>query len=245
MRIGEFAAEQGAQILDDVPDAVVILDGAGTIVYANASCRHVLGYFPDELIGRDHEVLVPQELRARHRAHVTGFFRRPEARAMGAGLELTVRRRDGHTAPVEIALVPLRGESGAVAAFIRDISLRQALIDRLRAKDDLITALLRGLPLDEWLGLEARHVCDLVDGDAAWVGLATRRRTLEIVAGAGEQAESWRGIEIPIDDLGGEDDCRCVTMAANALPPDVAQRFPPELRATRSGRPRRVRARAA
>ena len=42
------------------PDAVVAVDGKGTIVLANARVRDIFGYEPDELIGQNAALISPQ-----------------------------------------------------------------------------------------------------------------------------------------------------------------------------------------
>jgi len=55
--------------LEDLPDALLVVDERGTIRFAN---RHVADLFeraPDELQGQSIEVLMPARFRAGHSAH--------------------------------------------------------------------------------------------------------------------------------------------------------------------------------
>jgi len=42
------------------PDAVVVIDQAGQILFANSRVEPLLGYLPQELVGKPHSVLVPE-----------------------------------------------------------------------------------------------------------------------------------------------------------------------------------------
>jgi len=72
------------------------------------------------------EVLVPQERLEAHRRQRRQYQEKPEARVMGAGRDLSGRRRDGTEFPVEIGLSPI-GRQGrhAVLATVIDITGRK------------------------------------------------------------------------------------------------------------------------
>ncbi|TPV95401.1 MAG: PAS domain S-box protein [Myxococcales bacterium FL481] len=126
-------------IFDASPDAMVVVNGDGVIVATNAQTQSILGYPPDELVGRPVEVLVP-EVQAHAHVHLRrSFMLRPKARAMGSERSLVARTRSGHPLPVEVSLTPVAdGESQLVCAAIRDISVRQAQEVALRRADLLL-----------------------------------------------------------------------------------------------------------
>jgi signal transduction histidine kinase len=79
------------------------------------------------------EVLIPQELRARHAEHRSHYRRNPTTRTMGSGLPLEGIRKDGSRFPVEISLSPSpSAEEFRTTAIIRDITERRAAEARLR-----------------------------------------------------------------------------------------------------------------
>ena len=104
------------------PDALLLVNEAGTIVLANPSAARLLGYGVDELVGLPVDALVPDSIRPRHAAYREGYARNPRPRPMGTQMELVARRKDGSEVMVEIALSPLQGEGlPYVVAAIRDI----------------------------------------------------------------------------------------------------------------------------
>jgi PAS domain S-box-containing protein len=120
-------------LLESAPDAMVIVNKAGETQLANAETERLFGYTREELIGRPVEKLIPLRYHGRHPGHLRDFFSQPRGRPMGAGLELSGRRKDGSEFPVEVSLSPLETEEGLLAtAAIRDVTERKRFEQDLR-----------------------------------------------------------------------------------------------------------------
>jgi PAS domain S-box-containing protein len=118
------------------PDALVVVNQAGTIVMANGQAETLLGYAHEEFVGQPLEMLLPQRFREAHIAHRKHYFSAPLTRPMGAGLPLSGRRKDGTEFPVDISLRPLLldGVPHAIGA-IRDVTEQKILEDQLQRKN--------------------------------------------------------------------------------------------------------------
>jgi PAS domain S-box-containing protein len=108
-------------LLDVMPDAAVVVDSAGEIVAVNRLAESLFDYRGEDLAGQRIEMLVPERFRHVHRAHRSAYSATPRPRAMGAGLNLAGRRRDGSEFPVDVSLAPIGGpDRTMVVAAIRD-----------------------------------------------------------------------------------------------------------------------------
>lgn len=123
------------ELFDILPDAAVIVDVAGKIVFANASAQRVLGYDPDELTGQPLGILIPERFQSLHETQVTQFRETGHSKAMGDRPILQAMRKDGEEIPVSISIanIDLNNERFSVA-LVRDVTpvsdeLDQAIIN--------------------------------------------------------------------------------------------------------------------
>ena len=128
-------AELAQSALDAAPDAMLIVDGAGVVQFANRQVSVLFGYEHEEIIGNAIEQMLPERFRPHHVGHRDRYMAAAHTRPMGHGLELFARRRDGSEFPVEISLSPIEGKGGRlIAAAIRDVT------ERKRGETELIQA---------------------------------------------------------------------------------------------------------
>jgi diguanylate cyclase (GGDEF)-like protein/PAS domain S-box-containing protein len=115
------------ELLEGMPDGVMLVGADGLIIYANRRAEKITGYTRHELRGHPIELLVPQRLRANHREHRREYGARPSPRSMGAAEhDVRVRRKDGSEFSADIALGPSASTCGPeVVAVIRDITERR------------------------------------------------------------------------------------------------------------------------
>jgi PAS domain S-box-containing protein len=110
-------------LINAIPDGLVVVNREGKVTSVNAQTLAMFGYSEPELIGQMVEVLLPERLRKVHPGHRASYFAAPQIRAMGSGLQLFGRRKDGSEMPVSISLNSLETSQGqSSVAIVRDIS---------------------------------------------------------------------------------------------------------------------------
>ena len=121
------------ELLELVPDAIVISDATGRIALINQQAERLFGWPREELVGKSVETLVPERFRCAHVHHRQEYARAPGTRPMGAGLELWGLKRDGTEFPVEISLGPMQADNETlVVTAIRDATPQKQIERRMR-----------------------------------------------------------------------------------------------------------------
>ncbi|MFN8193962.1 MAG: PAS domain S-box protein [Nocardioidaceae bacterium] len=108
------------------PDGLVAVGADGVIQAVNRLLCDMSGYAADELVGQPVEILLREHYRERHVELRRAFMAVHSSRLMGEGDLFRLRRHDGTTLPVTIALSVADLRSGTVAlASVRDVSATQ------------------------------------------------------------------------------------------------------------------------
>ena len=92
------------RLLDALPDAVVVADDHGRIVYANPAAQELLGYSVPRLEGMKIEDLAPTQLRNRQVAGYRGYFLAPEKGFKRSVYVVPAVCADGKRLMVEVTL---------------------------------------------------------------------------------------------------------------------------------------------
>ena len=65
------------EVLEAMPDGVVIADQKGVMLLVNRELERITGYDRTELLGKAVEMLIPSEVVVRHEGHREGFHSNP------------------------------------------------------------------------------------------------------------------------------------------------------------------------
>lgn len=122
--------EKYEAILSDISDVVTILDFEGEIQYASPSVQHVLGYEPEELVGRDAFEMIHPEDQDRIAAEMAQAV---DQKGGGSSIQYRFQHADGSWVWVEsTGRVSGHPELGPIVAT-RDISQRRLAQQKYQA----------------------------------------------------------------------------------------------------------------
>jgi len=182
----ELTSDVLRMMVHSAPVAIVVVDARGVILLNNSKATDMFHYTADELAGQHVELLMPERYRAGHRQYRAAFTASPHMRAMGSGLDLAARRKDGSEFPIEVGLsfFHLNGSLLVMASIIditrrkqteemlerrvqertRELERRRQVADSLR---DILAILNSNRPLRAILEHIVQQACQLLQADAS------------------------------------------------------------------------------
>jgi PAS domain S-box-containing protein len=105
---------QFQHVSESASDAIFTIDESSTILFANAAVEAVLGYKPEELIGKKLTAIIPERLRARHEQGIRHYVETGQRNLSWAGVLLPGLHKDGREIPLEISFAEFRRMSKRV-----------------------------------------------------------------------------------------------------------------------------------
>ncbi|HYD65617.1 PAS domain S-box protein [Azospirillum sp.] len=120
-------------IVETAVDAMVVIDEAGIIQAINPAGEQLFGYQPDEVIGRNVCMLMPEPYRSEHDGYLANYRRTGERKIIGIGREVAGQRKDGSIFPAELAVAEwIAGGRRFFTGIMRDITERRRADEVLR-----------------------------------------------------------------------------------------------------------------
>jgi PAS domain S-box-containing protein len=133
----DMAARLGEALLASASDAIVATDRDGRIVFWNPGAERIFGFAAREAVGQSLDLIIPENLRARHWEGFRHVMETGTSRyGHGDLLSVPGLTRDGRRISVEFTIVMLRdGERIAgTVAVMRDVTKRFEEVRELRRK---------------------------------------------------------------------------------------------------------------
>lgn len=113
-------------VMDNVVDAIITIDANGVIESVNPAVTKIFGFAPEELLGRNVNLLVPNEERRNHDEALADYLHTGRSRVLGVGREVIARRKDGSRFSADLAVSEMfLGGTRHFIGIVRDITERK------------------------------------------------------------------------------------------------------------------------
>ena len=135
----EHALRFYKDIVDSVVSGVVVIDRQGRIVELNPAMQRIFGYAPEELLGANISMLMPESHSRNHDNYLRRYAETGKNRIIGRSLEMPARRKDGSVFPLEITVTEIRvGDDPHFVGVLRDITERKEVEKALEKERGLL-----------------------------------------------------------------------------------------------------------
>lgn len=121
-------------LIDNVIDAIVIIDEHGLVESFNHAAERIFGYRSDEIVGRNLSLLMPEPVRSAHDHYLGEYVSGAQPRVLERTRELQAQRRDGQVFSIELRVSQFshHGQRKFIG-LVRDISERKR-VERMKSE---------------------------------------------------------------------------------------------------------------
>jgi two-component system, LuxR family, sensor kinase FixL len=125
-------------ILATVPDAMIVIDEAGTILSFSTTAERLFGYQEADVLGKNVSMLMPNPDRERHDGYLLRYLQTGVPRIIGVGRVVTGLRADGSSFPMKLSVgEALQEEQRIFTGFVQDLTEKrnfEARLDELKSE---------------------------------------------------------------------------------------------------------------
>jgi PAS domain S-box-containing protein len=115
-------------ILETTVDGIITIDADGIVESFNPAAEDIFGYDAEEVIGENVKMLMPAPHHEQHDEYLRSYHETGRRNIIGVGREVTGRRKDGSTFPMDLAVSEVAlGDRVIYTGIVRDISERRRL----------------------------------------------------------------------------------------------------------------------
>ncbi|MBL8710135.1 MAG: diguanylate cyclase [Rhodospirillaceae bacterium] len=188
--------ELGLSVLDAIADAIVLIDEQGNIELFNRAASEIFGYAPEEVLGRNVKVLMPEPVSSQHDLYLRRYQETSIPHIIGVGRDVEGRHKDGRVLALWLRIGELRTPDGRrrFIGSMRDIAERRRLEEELRNANTRMVAEIEDRKKIELELLQHKH-----ELERHTVELEYSRTSLEQVAQ--QTVELAEGLELQRQEL--------------------------------------------
>ncbi len=124
-------------VAETASDGIITIDETSAILFANRAIHKVFGYSPEEIIGKQLTMLMPEYLRHVHKAAVERYLATGKKHITWEGIELSGLHKNGKEIPLEASFGEhIKDGKHTFIGIIRDISERKRAEARFKLAID-------------------------------------------------------------------------------------------------------------
>jgi PAS domain S-box-containing protein len=120
-------------VVETAISGVILIDARGCVLMFNPACERLFGYCADEVIGQNVKLLMPSPYREAHDRYLDNFHQTGVRKIIGIGREVSGRRKNGSTFPMDLAVgEAIQDGESIFVGIVHDLTERERVGKALR-----------------------------------------------------------------------------------------------------------------
>ena len=134
-------------VVDTAVDAIIMIEGQGTISSFNGAAERMLGWKAEEVLGKNVSMLMPMPIQREHDGYLERHIKTGHSSVIGAGREVQAMHKDGTLIDVRLAVgrVPVPG-TPLFVGFLTDIRARKQMEEKMQRSAKQHSTLISNIP---------------------------------------------------------------------------------------------------
>ncbi|MDF1795072.1 MAG: PAS domain S-box protein [Coxiellaceae bacterium] len=140
----EAEKERTSGIIDTAVDGIITINEERIVQSFNKGAEDMFGYSPDEVIGKNIKMIMPEKYSKDHDSYVQNYLDTGVKKVIGIGREVEGQRKDGSTFPLYLSIGEMKVEGVRYFTGIaRDITAEIALREKIKSAQERADQLLK------------------------------------------------------------------------------------------------------
>lgn len=154
-------------IINHAIDGIITIDEKGSILTVNPAAAKIFEYEPEEIIGRNINILMPEPDHSSHDKYMKNYQETGVKKIIGIGREVKGKRKSGDVFPFLLSISEIHLEGKRIySGIIHDLSKIKATEQALAESQDRIDAILNSA-VDGVISINERGIMQSVNPSAA------------------------------------------------------------------------------
>ncbi len=154
-------------IIDTAIDGIITIDQRGIIETVNPAAARIFGYRPEEIIGKNIKILMPEPDQSRHDGYMENYHRTGVGQIIGKGREVVGLRKDGSVFPFLLSISEVKLQDKVIyTGIVHDISQQKKAEQAQRESENKINSIIQAA-VDGIITIDTRGIIEMVNPSAA------------------------------------------------------------------------------
>jgi two-component system, LuxR family, sensor kinase FixL len=154
-------------VIDNAIDGIITIDTRGIVETLNPAAARIFGYHPEEVIGQNIRILMPEPDHGRHDGYIENYLQTGQGQIIGKGREVLGKKKDGTVFPFWLSISEVQLKDKLIfTGIIHDISDLKKAESALRESENKINSIIQAA-VDGIITIDKRGIIEMVNPSAA------------------------------------------------------------------------------